>query len=102
MKEKRSKKPKIIDDGRTVARMDIEGMPGYERYARKRERENLEEKKSGDGTAKPEEEQLILTPGEKSAMKRAAIILGVQVAFTAGGVFTFMFLIVWLWMKLAS
>lgn len=92
MKSKKSKP--FVDDGRTIAPMDIPGMRGYDApHKRAQPAEG-----DGENADKPIE-KLVLTAGEKRAMRRAAWVLGLQVALVGGALMAALYLLVMLWIR---
>lgn len=85
MRRNKENKPKFEDDGRTIANMNVEGMPWYNPS-----RDRAEKGAGQDFTD--------LTPSEKRAMMRgilaAALLIG---AIFVGGAFLFILFCTQIW-----
>ena len=85
MKRNKEKKEKFVDDGRTIANMNVEGMPWYNPS-----KDIVNNKSAQDFTD--------LTPGEKRAMMRgilgAALLVGL---IFVGGAFLFILFFTNVW-----
>lgn len=83
-KQKKKKKVKYIDDGRTIANMNVEGMKWYvpEKYKR----------------AKSELAGLNITKAERRAMIKGALLAILPIVFVYIAVFFLIFLIIHFWL----
>ncbi|MED9904409.1 MAG: hypothetical protein UFG06_09505 [Lachnospiraceae bacterium] len=82
----KKKREKFVDDGRTVADMNVEGMPWYAPAAQK-----------GSGTG-VENAPLTLSRKEKAAMMKGVMTAALLVAFVFVAVFTlFILFCVFVW-----
>ena len=78
----KKKKPKFVDDGRTIANMNVDGMPWYDRSqssdVAKTSRKDMP-KEPSDGTVNDEVDYKSLSPAEKKEYRKEtnAIIRGV-------------------------
>ncbi len=84
MKKKRNK-PEDYDDGRTIANMNVEGMPWYEPEEVRKNRESLKAEKP--------------TRKEKRAMIRGAFAATLPFLFAILISVSIAFLVVWLWLN---
>lgn len=65
MAKKRQKRDEWVDDGRVIASMNVEGMPGYRRQKRRAYDEF--------GAVKPASEPVELTRSERRAIRKGVI-----------------------------
>lgn len=82
------------DDGRTIANMDVPGMPWYAGF-----NDRLESKPKVETQTSFQKERIVLTKGEKRAIYRGVMtaILPLVMAFAVGYFLIFLFLdLVWL------
>ncbi len=84
---KKSKKKYADDDGRTIANMNVEGMPWYD--ANKEENDKKKERM----------EQLRITRKEKWAMIKAAYLAYLPMLLVVIGAFTVTMLLIALWLS---
>lgn len=89
-----SKQDNFKDDGRTIAEMNVPGMPWY---AGSSDRHSIKAK--GEVKTSLQQERIVLTKGEKRAIYKGvmAAILPLVMAFAVGYFLIFLFLdLVWL------
>lgn len=86
-KQKKVRKQDILDDGRTISNMNVEGMRWYEPGL-------------PDAQEKPEATPIVLTKKERSAILRAAAGFALKLALIVIGVFFVIILLLRIfWMR---
>lgn len=85
-KEKtKKKKVKYIDDGRTIANMNVEGMKWYVPEKHRRAKSQLADLK--------------ITKSERRAMIKGALLAILPIVFAYIGIFFVIFLIIYFWLS---
>lgn len=86
---KKSKNEKFVDDGRTIANMNVEGMPWYNPATA----QNMQQDGKSAGAGSPQNELTNLTGKETAAMIKGVIAAALLVGgiFVGGGLLFILF-----------